>query len=381
MLIGIDASRARRKNRTGTENYTYYLLLNLFKIDRENQYLLYSDGDLPVELRVNCPKNFNIKIIKSGRGWSQLKLVWRALSDNLDLLFIPAHVLPFLYFRPAVVTLHGLEFKKVKENYSFLKRWYLAITTHFAAKKALQIIVPSSQTKQELIKSYRLNESKIQVIPHGSVALEAAQRLDFNLKEHRSAGNKPYLFFIGRLEPRKNIKGIIEAFLKFKAENSSNELARQLKLVLMGEMTPYFLKLQNQLLNKASFKNDVLVLGYGTDLDALCYLLNSKALIFPSLSEGFGMPLVDAMVFQVPIITSNRGSMKEIVGREGFLADPCETAEICAKIKELLLLKERDLCSKNDLSAAARSRFSFRRTAELTLGVFKKASCLIKSKK
>ncbi len=167
MRIGIIATAALKKQRTGIEEYTYQLIRNLIKLGVKNhQFILYTDRKQ--DLIKDLPKNFKNKILKwlPKKGWTQIRLSWEMLKDKPDILFVPAHTPP--PFHPKViVAIQGLEYEQVPKCYSFWQRKKLRFLTKRNAKKATKIIVPSECTKNDLIKFYKINPKKIFVIYHG----------------------------------------------------------------------------------------------------------------------------------------------------------------------------------------------------------------------
>ena len=161
MLIGIDASPLNRPQRTGTEWYTYHLILNLAKIDHLNQYLLYSPRPLGDEFKI-LPANFKNKVLDwpLGKFWTQIRLSWEMLRRPPDVLFVPAHALPILLPKKSVTTVHDIGFERHPQYYRKLARWYLRFSTKFALKRASKIITVSQFTKKELLDVYLADEKQ-----------------------------------------------------------------------------------------------------------------------------------------------------------------------------------------------------------------------------
>ncbi|MBU1167035.1 glycosyltransferase family 4 protein [Patescibacteria group bacterium] len=368
MLIGIDASRAAKDNRSGTENYSYYLIKYLAKIDQENDYILYTQRNLPSQLLESLGPNFKVKKVFGRTLWSQWYLARQAKKDKLGVFFVPSHVLPFLYGqKKSVVTIHGLEYKQAKNQYSLSQRLYLELTTWWAQKKAKMLIVPSEASKNELIKFEKTPTDKIKVIPHGIVAKEIARELKHQ-SSNRAIHKTPYLFFIGRLEARKNIFLIVESFLKYKQEHPHDGL----QLVLAGNSTDEFAAFRKKVIKPSLFFKDVIELGYVSDEESLGIMSNADGFIFPSLSEGFGLPLLDAAYAQVPIITSNSPPMNEIAPPGSYLVDPNSVDSVVASIAKLR--KNEDKSSREGRNKKIEKLYSWEKTAQKTLQVLEKVA-------
>jgi len=215
MTIGIDVSRASLSQKTGTERYSYYLIKYLALLDKKNQYLLYTNRPFIVDFYL--PKNFKIKILSQIRLWSLVRLSLEMILARPDVLFIPAHILPFFYPKKTVVTIHGLEYEYFPWVYSFLQRLYLRWSTKRAINRAKKIIAISETTKKDLIKFYQASEDQIIVIPLGIEPFVLDKnKSSLILKKYLGIKNSPYLLFLGRLEERKNLTRLISAFIKIK---------------------------------------------------------------------------------------------------------------------------------------------------------------------
>ena len=168
MLIGIDASRATKEIKTGTEHYSEEIIIALSKIDRSNNYILYSPV-APKGKLANLPKNFHWKIMPFTKLWSQIRLSWEFVfgKEKPDVIFEPAHTIPLIHPKNMVVTLHDLGFKYFPELYTPFERKYHNFCMDFSAKHAKNIITPSEYTKKDLIKIYKTNPEKITPIYHG----------------------------------------------------------------------------------------------------------------------------------------------------------------------------------------------------------------------
>ncbi|MBU1119423.1 glycosyltransferase family 4 protein [Patescibacteria group bacterium] len=329
MVIGIDASRAAKKKRTGTENYSYYLILHLLQLPTEARFVLYTKEKLPHELRCLLSDRKLERIVKGRFLWSQGALARAARSDKLDILFVPSHIVPFLYRRKTVVTVHGLEYEKTTDGYSFLDRLYMRLTTRFGARHSKSVIVPSEHTKKDLESFYGVPQKKVSVIRHGSIAQEIEQAgASLSCFEKK----RPYFFFIGRLEERKNIKRLLRAFFEIKKEIAYVNV----QLILAGSKTDYFLRECSDLIESSKYASDVVARGYVSDKEYYCYLKKATALVFPSLFEGFGMPVLDAQYLGVPVVTSKNSPMEEICERKCALVAPFDIKSIKDGMKKVL---------------------------------------------
>lgn len=323
MIIGFDGSRAFLKERSGTENYSYQLLKTLVKIDKKNYYFVYVRSLPPTPYPL--PSNFRFKMIHLPRLWTQLGLASRTFSDSLDVLFVPAHTLPVIR-KPGlktVVTVHDLGSEYLPKMHQVKQRMYLSFMQRIQLKHATKIIAVSNATKEDLIKRVGLDPKKIEVIYEG-----------FDKKLFRPVGGdtvvnslKPYYLFVGTVQPRKNLGRLIKAFAAF-------HLRGGLKLVIAGSkgwMSDEIYKLPKKL----RIEDRVKFLGYVPDKDLPALYSGAIALLFPSLFEGFGLPILEAQACGCPVITSNISSMPEVAGKGAVYVNPYSVDDIVDGMRKI----------------------------------------------
>ncbi len=361
MVIGIDASRAERAESTGTENYSFNLIRHLAQIDKINSYILYFRKKLKNELASeSLGANFKNRIISCPVLWTHCGLSAEMLFNSPDTLFVPAHVLPIIHPKNSIVTIHGLEYEYCPENYTYLSRNYLRQSTIFSAKNARKIIVPSENTGKDLVKFYKINPDKIAAIPHGVAEYPAMAG------EKKETGNngERHILFIGRLEARKNISRLVEAFNIFKEKNSA---VKNVKLVLAGKRGVGFDKIRKTIVDSA-YRSDIILKGYVSETEKNKLLKNALVFAYPSLYEGFGLPILEAQSMGAPVLTSNASSIPEVAGEGAVLIDPESVGEIANALTSLTV--NSDLRKKVIASGFHNiKRFSWEKCARETLKI------------
>ncbi len=377
MIIGIDASRANRQIKTGTEWYSYYLIEELKKItvNDSNRYFLYTDKSLRGGL-ARLPKNWQEKILHWPPRylWTKIRLSWEMLRNKPDLLFIPSHTLPIFFPKKTVMTVHDLGYEKYPEAYSFFARYHLRQSYKFAARQATKIIVPTEFTKRELISLYNTKPEKIEVV-HLSYndkifkPIEDKEGIEKTLARYKI--KKPYLLFIGRIEVKKGIGCLLESLAKLEVFD------QKFQLVIVGESGYGYkaikLKIQNfPKQNKfaaGQAKFEIRELGYlSSEEDRACLYGGAEAFVFPSLYEGFGIPVLEAMACGTPVVASDIEPLKE-VSSEAALFFKVEDAEnLAEKIKGILENQEfrRELIIRG---LERVKNFSWRKCAAKTLEI------------
>lgn len=346
MKIGIDASRFNVQSGTGVEHYSVKIIqgfIDHFKHDENHSLILYS----PQKLMLYKTKKVQHRIIPMKRLWTKVRLSLEMLFHKPDVLFVPSHVLPHFAPKKSVITIHDVAFVHQKKAYSFFQHWYLKKTAKYAVKKASAIIVPSEATKKDLKHFFKCPEKKIVVIPHGCNFEMKTLDGEFESKVFESLGLKRkdnFLLFIGRLEAKKNIDRLISAFLEF------NSKFTNWKLVLAGNRGVGFKKILKKALKSKAFKN-VIMPGYITENEKHVLLKYCDAFVFPSLYEGFGIPILEAFTYRKPVVTSDAASIPEVAGKGAIYVNPHKTGSILEGLEKLInnpRLKEQTLEKQQD---------------------------------
>ncbi len=336
MKIGIDASRAFVEERTGTEEYSYRLIKNLTILDTSShQIFLYVKNCKEIKLKL--PKNFLIKEIKRNKLWTQFGLSKEMRKDQTDVLFVPAHCIPFVHPKNTVVTIHGFEFKYYPESYSLKERMMLEFNTLLAVKWSKKIIVPSENTKRDLMKFYKVSSERVKVIYHG---VSSTKYPVLNIK-HQDKDDFNILF-IGRLEKRKNLTNLIKAFNRLKDNKSINN--KNCKLILVGK-EGFGSEEIKSVINKSSYKKDIILKGYVSEAEKTELYQNASLFVLISFYEGFGLPILEAMSHGVPVMCSDVSSVPEIAGDAGLLVNPKDVEKIAEGFEKIIC--NQDL--KNDM--------------------------------
>ena len=372
MVIGIDASRANRPNKTGTEWYSYHLIKQLAAIDRHNHYILYSNKPLEPGLAELCQQysNFKSKVLNwpFSRFWTLGRLTLEMIVRPPDVLFVPAHVLPLLSRAKLVNTIHDVGFMAFPNLYGRHAARYLRWSTKWALAKAQRLIAISEFTKQEIQRYFSADWSKIKVVYNGYDSSfykpesepDHDQRIlaDYNIEQ-------PYLLYIGRLENKKNMVGLLNGF----RQCCQDQPRSRLKLVLVGQRSADFAQVSNLLSDPILAKRCV-ELGW-TPMTALPSLLRqAQAFVFPSWYEGFGMPILEAMATGLPVIAMKRSSIPEVVGDAALLLKTDQPEEIVAKITQLDDVHLYEKLRSRGLEQSA--KFSWKNTMEQYIEFFKK---------
>ncbi len=329
-LIGIDASRTVAAERTGTENYSLFLIRALLQLDRQNRYYLYFNQPPAPDL-LAAAANVEQRVMPFPRLWTHLRLSWEMATRPPEVLFVPAHVLPLVHPRRSVVTVHDLGYLYYPQAHTPWARRYLQWSTAYNARSAAHVIADSQATKDDLIRHCGTPPQKVTVIypgrdesfaPVQDAALLAATRERYGIPA-------PYVLYVGTLQPRKNLTGLLDAFASLLAQG------RDLHLAIVGKKgwlyEPLFARVR-----ALGLEQRVHFTGYVPPADLPALLSGARLFVLPSLYEGFGLPILEAMACGTPVVCSAVASLPEVAGDAAILVDPHDTAQLAQALARVL---------------------------------------------
>ena len=346
MLIGIDASRANMKQRTGVEWYGYHVIRELAKLDTSHEYRLYTWEPLRDDL-AHLPPNFTNVIVPNRRFWTYTALANELRKNPVERLFIPSHIVPPVHPEHTVVSIHDLGFRHFRENYSTYHYLNLHLGTRLSARWAKKILVLSQEVGRDIEQYYPGARGKIEVAPAGFDRAMyqglTPRRVAETMRKYHI--DDPYLLFLGRLEVRKNVVRLIEAYYRLR---DSGLFGGQ--LVLAGNPGEGYQEIRAMMAKRGG--EGIVQPGWVEDADRAALLRGARALVFPSLYEGFGIPILEAFAADTPVLTSRGGATEEVAGEAAVLVDPRNVDEIHHGMEALL--SDEQLVSR--LTEAGRQR-------------------------
>ncbi|MFA4880310.1 MAG: glycosyltransferase family 1 protein [Candidatus Doudnabacteria bacterium] len=397
MRLGIDCRAMQGKG--GIATYTFHLVKNLLIRDKRNHYVLFFDPvrNMPRSLLrlgrnidnscgwVSCPARVsngvdskisqNLQNLSEQHNCSIKYFPHRGLLDSLplvrshilfsqflrkqglDIFHAPAGSLPLFYQGKTVVTAHDLAIYKNPEWFPRFQFFSKNIVVPQSLRKATYIIAVSETTKRDLLTLFSIPSKKIKVIYEGG--------LDASLiSSGKRESALDYILTISTLEPRKNLVRLIRAFTLYRRHNPQK---REKLIIIGGEGWKY--KGIYKEIRELGVQKEVILTGYVGEKEKIRLLRRAKVFIFPSLYEGFGLPVVEAMSLGVPVICSRRGALAEISGNAAFFVNPYAARSVAEGLSKVLGDRDiREKLAKKGLERA--QRFSWQKCAKETLDVY-----------
>jgi glycosyltransferase involved in cell wall biosynthesis len=369
MNIGIDAHMLGH-NETGNETYILELVRALAKRESGDTFFVYVESPAAVPPEIHAAPQ--VHVVEYATRSGPRRLLWelprRARENRLDVLHISYNAPPRLPASCAlVVTIHDISFEHFPEFFAPPLRAFLQFSVPRSARAAHQIITDTENAKSELVGTYGLPQDKITVTHYaaGAQYRPVEDRVALAAVRRKYKTGEPFVLAVGNLQPRKNWTRLIRAFLQAK-----HAARLPHKLVIVGQ------RLWRDAAILEAARDDisaVLLTGYVPAADLPLLYNAAQMFAYPSLYEGFGLPVVEAMACGTPVITSNVSCMPEIAGEAALLVNPYHEAEIAAALVRLA----SDEPYRRELGALglARARaFSWERTAQQTLEVYRRAA-------
>lgn len=344
--------------RVGSGEVCFQLLVELEKIDMKNTYVIY----LPEKPTHDLPKessNWKYKIVKAKKLWTLTSLNKAVNNDHLDLFFNPTHYSPLFLNCPQVISILDVSYKYFPELFKKKDLYKLSFWGKYSVKKAAHIITISDSSKDDIMKEYRVPEAKISVVPVGIKEIKEKNMTKKELVEKYKLQN-PYILYVGTLQPRKNLVRLVEAFSKLKEDKT--------ELVIVGKKGWQFEEILSAP-EKYGVTDRVHFLQNVANVELPAFYEHAECFILPSLYEGFGLPVLEAMKYGCPVLTSDISSLPEAGGGAAEYFNPKSVDDITRTLEKVLSNKElREKMIKRGKEHI--KNFSWEKSAEEVLKVF-----------
>jgi glycosyltransferase involved in cell wall biosynthesis len=369
MRICIDTSPAVHR-RAGLGRYAQELMAALLAADTDNEYVAFyhrprdAQIDPPLDRIPHLTTNLDTKPWRFAALLGQsLRISQDRMFPGIDLFHATDHLLPRLTRVRTVFTLHDLIFRLYPGTHKPLNRWFLTLVMPRFLKTADAVIAVSGHTKRDAMRFYDLDEAKIHVIYEGVNARFRPAPAEA-IASVRQAHDLPpkFILSLGTIEPRKNLTSLLEAYRVLRDQGS------ELRLVVVGKKGWLYEGFFHRL-RELGLENEVVFTGFVPDADLPAIYSAAELFVFPSLYEGFGLPVLEALACGAPVVTSNRSSLPEVAGDAALLVDPTSVGDLEKAMTTVLERQDirAELKAKGPRQA---SRFSWNKAARQTLAVY-----------
>ena len=374
MILGIDANEANVQRKVGISEYVYQLLLQFHSLASEDKKFIIYLKDKPRDDFPKATPFWQYRVVGPKKMWTQIGLPLNLFlkKDKPDIFFSPGHYAPRFSPVPTVISIMDLAFFHfpdyfTKKDLAQLKSW-----TGYSVKKARAIITISTSSKDDIIKLYGTSIDRVHVVYLGIKNTVTLKPHIYSMQELQTKYgiSKDFVLFVGTLQPRKNISRLIEAFsllLKDKSYQGS-----PIQLVIVGKKGWQYEEILESP-KKFGIEDKVKFLDFVPDDELVMLYKNALCFLFPSLYEGFGLPILEAMKLGCPVITSNVSSMPEAGGDAAIYVDPENVEDIAKKLEKVL----SDSKLRSEMVEKGKKqvqKFNWDKTAKETLAILEQVA-------
>jgi glycosyltransferase involved in cell wall biosynthesis len=364
MLIGIDANEGNVEKKVGISEYVFELLHEFQKLSHSARTFEIYLKSIPSKDFPEKNSNWKYTVFGPSKFWTQFALPLKLYTqkDKPNVFFSPAHYAPRFSPIPSVISIMDLAFFHFPELFTKRDLYQLHSWTRYSILNASQVLTISNATKSDIIKLYNIPKERVTVIYPGIKNHETKGTFSMKELQEKYTISSNFILFIGTLQPRKNIERAIEAFSLVKKTSS-----RDLQFVIIGKKGWKFEDILNAPA-KYDVEKDVKFLDFVPDSELPTFYKNAKLFLFPSLYEGFGLPVLEAMGFGCPVLTSNVSSLPEAGGDAAHYVDPNDSQAIADGIKKIIedSAYRKSLIAKGSIQV---KKFSWEKAAKETLSV------------
>lgn len=380
MRIGIDCRtilNPEAGEKAGIGHYTYYLVKHLLKVDKKNDYVLYFDYQFPEPHEFTKHPRVTVRQFPFSRykhylpfGYSHLLVTAQLKRDHLDVYHAPANIIPLQYKLPSVVTVHDLAIYTHPEWFPDGQNFSKKVLVPSSLQRARKIIAVSRSTRQEMIKLFDVAPEKIEVVYEGFVKDKKVSKQQMQEVRNQYHLKSNYVLFVGSIEPRKNLPALIKAFDAI--VNSNWRKWKDWQLVMAGAKGWKYNETM-QAIKNAKCGSSIRYIGYVSHEEKMALMSGAQIFAFPSLWEGFGLPVLEAFGLGTPVLSSAVSAIPEIAEGAAVLVNPKKQIDLQTGLKDLMT----DPTRRQELGALGKVRaqgFSWEEAARHTLRIYEKVA-------
>lgn len=367
MRIGVNALYLIPGGVGGTEIYLRNLLAALGRVDRQNEYFVFVNRETGDDL---APRQANFHTVRQPVRarfrparilWEQVVLPWQARRRRLDVLLNPGFTAPVLAPSPQVTVFHDLQHKRHPEYFRWFDLPFWKLLLWAAARRSTALIAVSEATAADLVRYYQTPQARIHVIPHG-----VEERFFTIGAERRTSPLEPLVLAVSTLHPHKNLDRLVRVFARFRVQHPDY------RLVLAG-LRGFHANDVERAIRAAGLSDCVRLTGWIPREELYELYRRAAACIYPSLFEGFGLPVLEALAAGIPTACSDIEPLRGLTRGAALLFDPLDDQAMLAALERVV----SDEALRGRLAAAgpARARlFSWQAAAQATLAALTAAS-------
>ena len=355
---------------TGIGRYIYQTIEQILLLDKTNQYILLIRSEDKAKIKLKAPNLSLLPVDIQWYGFKEQTALLAVLNEQKpDLVHFTNFNFPLRYKGKFVITVHDLtllHFKNIRKNIAskpiyMVKDNIMRLVLRQGINRARAIFAPSEYVKEDIASMYKIRRNKIYVVHEAATNPYQRARVDLV----KMGINKPFLLYVGNAYPHKNLERLILAFGKL-----VTKYVLDYQLVIAGKKDDFHAALEEEV-NKSGLEGRVLFTGYVNDSELAGLYKASSAYVFPSLSEGFGLPALEAMSYGTPVISSNSTCLPEILGDSAVYFDPKNIDNIAKVISQVMADKKLQdkMVKKGHLRV---KKYNWKSTARVTLGVYEK---------
>ena len=385
MRIGIDARtilNPEKGDAIGSGHYTYQLIRHLLDIDKKNEYVLFFDWRVrEKDIKKFTRPNVKIKFYPYSDYKKYLPLAYNEIlgmatlvKEKLDIVHATSALsrIPVSYRGKTIMTVHDLAVYKVPEVFPKFKKAKIKTTINLMMEHTDKIIAVSNSIKKDIQEIFKYPEEKMKVIHSGfdrRLFEESKVLREKVLEKYGIAMDKKYILFLGTIDPIKNISRLLEAYKMFKENCNKNGEKCEHKLVVSGK-SGWLSSEYKQIAKDLGIAKDIIFTGYIVGDDLVPLFKNADFFVMPSLYEGFGMTVLEALATGTPAILSNVSSVPEIAGNAAYFINPLNIKEIAEAMGKFA--SDENLKNEYRIKGLKQvEKFNWERCAKETLEVYK----------
>ena len=356
MKIGVN-SRIYQNSESGIPYYVKLLYANILKIDDINHYIFFQTNKTKVlgnTRTISLPNN-----LLGNSFFDSLLVNSLSARENIDVFHGTSFSLPLVRDTNVryVLTIHDLAFLTFPEFYSRIYKTYFGFIVKHSLQNADTVVCDSECTRRDVLNFFNIPEDKVKTV------LLGVNETFLNITKKKSLINERYFFSITTHPKRKNILRVLEAM-------SASKLLREMKYVVAGLISKRHLEELFFVISELNLQNNVIIRGYVSEEELISLYQNAEFMVYPSLYEGFGFPILEAMASSCPVISSNTSSLVELNPQVKWQINPDDTEEIMDKMEKMstLSIEERSILISSNRKFA--ENFRWHKTANEMINIF-----------